>query len=212
MISYAQRRNPGRQALGILIAVGIQLLALYGLIVGLGVAGVAKHKQDVETKIIEDVKPPPPDLPPPPPPPPTQAPPPPFIPLPDIVVNTPPPPPVVQQAVVAPPAAAPAIRPSAPAPAVPDSGASAKAIAGPPLQYPKRMLDAGREGSVDVACDVDVDGTTSNCEVLSTSGGSAFSDAAMEYVKHARYKPAIHNGQPVKEPKHRWTITFKLNG
>jgi protein TonB len=212
MIStYAQRRNPGRTASGIAVAVTIQALAIYGLVVGLNVEKVEKQKQDVETKIIDEVKPPPPDLPPPPPPPPTQAPPPPFIPLPDIIVNAPPPPPVVQQAVVAPPAA-PVVRPPSAAPAVPDSGASAKPIAGPPLQYPKRMLDAGREGSVDVACDVDTDGTTSNCEVLNSAGGSAFSDAAMEYVKHAKYKPAIHNGQPVKEPKHRWTITFKLNG
>src|SRR5579859_5743325 len=188
-MSYAQQKSPGRQALGFTLVVLLHVAIAYALISGLGKQMIEVIKQPIETKIIEEVKPPPPDLPPPPPPPPTQAPPPPFIPPPEIVINTPPPPAVVQQAtVVAPPAAPPVSHTEAPAPAVQDTSASAKPIAGKPLVYPARMQQSGREGSVDVACDVDTDGATSNCEVLSSSGGSAFVDAALEYVKQAKYK------------------------
>jgi len=214
MRSYAQQKSAGRSAVAIGIVLILQLGVLYGVLKALDVQFITKAKQDVDTKIIEEVKPPPPDTPPPPPPPPTQAPPPPFIPPPEIVINQPPPPPVVTQAVTqAPPAPAPVQHTEAPpAPAVADTSASAKPISGPALVFPPRMQASGREGSVDVACDVETDGSTSNCEVISSSGGSAFVDAAMDYVKHARYKPATHNGQAVKESHHRWTISFKLNG
>jgi periplasmic protein TonB len=213
MRSYAQQKSPGRQAMGVGIVVLLHVAIAYFVITALGVQLITKARQDVDTKIIEEVKPPPPDLPPPPPPPPTAAPPPPFIPPPEIVINAPPPPPVVQQAtVVAPPAAPPVQHTEAPpAPAVPDRNVSAKPIAGPPLVYPARMVQSGREGSVDVECDVDTEGKTSNCSVISSTGGSAFSDAAMEYVTRAKYAPEIQHGVPVKV-RHKWTITFKLNG
>jgi protein TonB len=138
-----------------------------------------------------------------------------FIPPPEIVINTPAPPPPVQVAVVAPPPApAPVSRPAAPpapAPAaIPDQNVSARPISGPPLNYPKRMQDSGREGVVEVECDVDTDGKTSNCAVVNATGGSAFSDAAMDYVQHSKYSPEIAHGVAVKV-RHKWAITFKLN-
>jgi protein TonB len=72
------------------------------------------------------------------------------------------------------------------------------------------MLDQGREGHVDVTCDVDVDGSTSNCSVTNVTGGQAFADSALEYVKSARYKPRILNGVAVREPHHTFSIGFTL--
>ena len=121
-----------------------------------------------------------------------------------------PPPAVVQQAtVVAPPAAPPVSHTEAPAPAVQDTNVSERPINGGTPTYPPRMIQSGREGSVDVECDVDTDGKTSNCTVLSSSGGSAFADSALEFVKTKVYKPATHNGQAMKV-RHKWTIAFKL--
>jgi protein TonB len=213
-MSYAQQRNSGRLAIGFGLVLLLHIGAVYLVVSGLGKQIVEKIRQPLETKILDDKPPPPPDLPPPPPPPPPTAPPPVFIPPPEIVITAPTPPPPVQAAVVVPPPApAPVTRPAPvapPPPDIPDRNVSAKPIAGPPLQYPKRMQDSGREGSVDVECDVDTDGRTSNCSVVNTSGGSAFADAAMAYVQASKYSPEIQHGVAVKV-RHKWVITFKLN-
>ena len=207
-----QQKSPGRQLLGFAIVVLLHVGLIYALVTGLGTNIVEVIKAPIETKIIEEVKPPPPDVPPPPPPPKLAAPPPPYIPPPEIQIAQPPPPtPVATVAVVAPPAPqAPPVQRAAPAPAVPDSEVSARPISGGTPKYPPRMLDQGREGHVDVTCDVDTDGTTSNCSVTNVTGGQAFADSALEYVKTARYKPRILNGVAVKEPHHTFSIGFTL--
>ncbi|GGF19889.1 hypothetical protein GCM10011611_27340 [Aliidongia dinghuensis] len=208
--------TPGRYAAGIVFAALVHLALLYVLVTGLGKGVVEIVRPPVMTKIIQDTKPPPPEQPPPPPPQLVTPPTPPYIPPPEVQIAQPPPqrpiavvttaaPPAPIPMVVAPPAPAPT-----PAPAVPDSEVSAKPIAGPPLAYPPRMLEAQREGKVDISCDVDADGTTRNCAVTSAQGGSAFSEAALAYVERARYKPAIRNGVPIKEPHHTFHIIFSI--
>jgi len=93
----------------------------------------------------------------------------------------------------------------------PDTVAGAKRLAGPALVYPARPLASGLEGWVDVQCDVDETGRTSQCAVIGHEGSNAFADAALPYVAAARYSPATHNGVPVTEPHHRFHIEFKLN-
>jgi len=211
-MSYAQQRSPGRQAVGFTVVVLLHVVLGYVMITGLGKQIVEVIKQPLETKIIEEVKPPEPP-PPPPPPPPQSAPPPVFIPPVEIVINTPPPPPPVVAAVPTAPTTPAPSRPTPPpvaAPAIPDRNVSERPISGPALVYPKRMVEAGREGSVDLECDVDTEGKTSNCAVVSSTGGGSFSDAAMEYVTHAKYAPKIEHGVAVTA-RHKWTITFKLN-
>jgi protein TonB len=207
-----QQKSPARQALGFVVVVLLHVGLIYALVTGLGTNIVEVIKAPIETKIIEEVKPPPPDVPPPPPPPKLAAPPPPYIPPPEIQIAQPPPPtPVATVAAVAPPAPqAPPVQRAAPAPAIPDSEVGARAINNVKLVYPPRMLDQGREGRVDVTCDVDADGATSNCVVGNVAGGQVFADAALAYVKAARYKPAIKNGVPVAEPHHTFNIIFKL--
>ena len=73
------------------------------------------------------------------------------------------------------------------------------------------MQDAQREGRVVVVCDVEPTGTTSGCAVQSVQGGAAFGEAALRWVQQARYRPAVHNGVPVREAHHAFNITFKLN-
>jgi protein TonB len=72
------------------------------------------------------------------------------------------------------------------------------------------MQQSGREGQVDITCDVDTNGSTSNCTVTSATGGTAFAEAALAYVQQCRYKPAVRNGVPVKEPHHTFHIIFTL--
>ena len=100
--------------------------------------------------------------------------------------------------------------PPAPDPSVPDQVVSAKPISGPRLTYPLQMQQAGREGEADVSCLVMADGSTKDCVVTQSLGGSAFADAALDYTAHSRYQPATRNGVPF-ETRHRWTITFKLS-
>jgi len=203
-----QQKSPGRQLLGFAVVVLLHVGLIYALVTGLGTNIVEVIKAPIETKIIEEVKPPPPDVPPPPK---LAPPPPPYIPPPEIQIAQPPPPtPMATVATVAPPA------PQAPpvarvvAPSVPDSEVGARAINNVKLTYPPRMLDQGREGQVEVTCDVDADGGTSNCSVGAIDGGQVFADAALAYVKAARYKPAIKNGVPIAEPHHKFNIVFKL--
>ena len=206
-----QQKSPGRHALGFVVVVLLHVGLIYALVTGLGTNIVEVIKAPIETKIIEEVKPPPPDVPPPPPPPKLAAPPPPYIPPPEIQIAQPPPPtPMATVATVAPPApqAPPVARVTAPS--VPDSEVSARPIAGPAMKYPPRMQDQGREGQVEVTCDVDAEGTTSNCVVGNVVGGAAFSDAALAWVKLQRYKPAIRNGVAIAEPHHKFNIVFKL--
>jgi protein TonB len=207
-----QQKSPGRQAAGFAVVVLLHVGLIYALVTGLGTNIVEVIKAPIETKIIEEVKPPPPDVPPPPPPPKLAAPPPPYIPPPEIQIAQPPPPtPVAAVATVAPPAPqAPPVARAPVAPSVPDSEVSARPISGGAPKYPPRMLDQGREGHVDVTCDVDESGATSNCTVTSVTGGQPFADSALEYVKSARYKPRILNGVAVKEPHHTFSIGFKL--
>ena len=73
------------------------------------------------------------------------------------------------------------------------------------------MEEEQREGSARVSCNVGPDGVTSDCKIDSASGGSAFGQAALSYVKRARYRPRTHNGQAIAT-SHQWNIKFNLNG
>ena len=207
--------KPSRTVVGWVLTIMVHAGLVYVLVSGLGNGIVKIVRPPVLTKIIEETKPPPEPPPPTPSPQLVMPPTPPYIPPPEIQIEQPPPPQraIAVVATVPPPVpvAPPVARPAPPAPApVPDSEVSAKPIAGPPLVYPPRMLQAEREGKVDITCDVDTDGGTSNCAVTAAIGGSAFTDAAMAYVQQARYKPAVRNGVPVKEPHHTFHIIFAL--
>jgi protein TonB len=210
-MNFAQERNPARQMAGFGLVVLMHGILGYVILSGLATRTMDAIKGPLEAKMIEQVKPPPPDAPPPPPPE-LAPPPPPFIPPPEINIQQT----VTQtnaiQAVTAvvPVVAAPV--PVAPKPAVADTAVSARSIDNSVPEYPKRMKDTGREGSADVECTVDTDGSTSNCALIEVHGGDSFGDSAMSWLKNHKYHPATHNGTPVKEEHHRFHIGFSLNG
>lgn len=212
--NFVRQWNPTPRLVSVVIVGLLHVGVLYALITGLHTRSVEIVPVPVQANIIEEIKPPPPDLPSPPPPPRLAAPPPPYIPPPEIQIREPPPPQTAIAVVttVRPPAPeAPAVARPQPAPSpVPDSEVSAKPIAGPPLVYPPRMQQTGREGRVAITCDVDTDGSTSNCTVTAAMGGDAFAEAAMAYVQRARYKPAIRNGVAIREQHHTFSIIFRL--
>jgi len=88
---------------------------------------------------------------------------------------------------------------------------SARPVSGTRLIYPADMMNNGIEGAVDATCDVDVQGATSDCVVTKVEGSMIFADAALAFVRSARYKPAVRDGIPVKEPHHVFTIKFVLD-
>jgi periplasmic protein TonB len=209
-MSYAQQQNPGRSFAGFAIVVLLHIALIYAVLSGLANRAMEVIKGPLEAKVIEQVKPPPPDAPPPPPPD-LAPPPPPFIPPPEVTIQQPVTTTNAIQAVtsVVPPTPAPPA-PPAPKAVVPDQEVSARPIEGPRLLYPPRMEASGREGYAVVECTVDTSGHPSDCKLGEVRGGDAFGEAAIAFVRNARYHPAIRNGQPITE-KHQWKIDFKLH-
>nr|WP_239019468.1 energy transducer TonB [Novacetimonas pomaceti] len=136
------------------------------------------------------------------------------------VIKEPPPPPIKHVTHEKPPKPMPPAKVTPPpssntpvsdAPPVADHMAGSSPLNHVVPEYPEEMSDAGREGVVTVACDVETTGATSNCQVMSVKGGQAFADSALRAVRQSRYAPAVKNGVPVKEFHHLYTITFSLN-
>ena len=103
------------------------------------------------------------------------------------------------------------VGPATPASAsVPDKMTGPIRLAGPSLLYPSRLKTMGMQGWVDIQCDVNEFGGTSNCSMIAHEGAMAFVDEALDYVKATRYSPATRNGVAVTEKGHRFHIEFKL--
>lgn len=103
---------------------------------------------------------------------------------------------------------------AAPSPTPPSPGnreISARPVSGNRLSYPADMMEQGIEGAVNATCMVDIQGVTSNCVVIGIEGSMKFADAALAYVRGARYKPAIHDGVPIVESHHIFKISFVLD-
>jgi TonB family protein len=80
-----------------------------------------------------------------------------------------------------------------------------------PYDYPRSALSARAEGDTYALIDVGVDGRSSNCRVIRSSGNQEIDDTTCVIVtKRARYKPALtKNGEPVAAPLYltfRWEI------
>jgi periplasmic protein TonB len=208
MMHYAQRRSPSSNAVGIGLVALLHLGLGYALITGLG--SQFKRTAPAVTPVIYIDAPKP-----------VEEPPIPiktvvfqevhsvFIPTPIIIEHRPDNPPIVTGTSDAPEDRDVAFHPAAPP--VADTAVGAKRLDGVLPEYPARMLTLGREGWVNVQCDVDERGRTSQCTVLDSFGGNSFVENALAYVASAQYKPATHNGVPVTEPHHRFHIDFKIN-
>jgi len=112
---------------------------------------------------------------------------------PRLVETAPPPPPV---------AAAPKPRPVAPAMSQPQP------ISTPSPKYPMQALRNGDQGTVMVSAEVDIAGVPSSVEVAKSSGSRALDRAAVDAVKHWRFRPAMTDGRPTPG-RVQVPITFK---
>ena len=192
MRSYAAQRSPGRSAFGFAFVIVLHAILIWGLMNGLGHKMIEVIKGPLEAKIIAAPKPPK-EAEPPPPPPETVKPPPPYIPMPQINVaatddNS--------NAISAPLSSAPPSKAPPPPPpaAVADTYVQPVAIGGEKPTYPESLVDDEVEGTAIVVCTVNVDGTTSDCSVASVTGSALFGQAALEFVRSHRFRPATHNG------------------
>ena len=103
-----------------------------------------------------------------------------------------------------------AAKPAPPGPSVPDRSAGVRPLNNVKPVFPDDMQEAGRSGNVTMSCDISASGTTSNCQVVNVVGGQSFARSALEYVRAARFSPAIHNGVAVPQARHVWNIAFQM--
>jgi len=209
MRSYAQQRDPTRTAIGFVIVVVLHLALIYSLVNGLGHRLVDVIKGPLVTKIIPQVKPPA-TKPPPPPPPDLVKPPPPYIPPPLVNVEAPPSENTITRVTTAPPPAVPAFKPAPPAPPVADTNVAPQSISGELPAYPDSLIDDDIEGTATIRCDVEADGTTSNCSIVGVTGSAQFGSTALDFVRTHKLRPATHNGLPVRTPGAIIPYRFKL--
>lgn len=211
MRSYAEQtaRDPVRTAIGLTIVFALHALLLWAFINGLGHRLMDVIKGPLVTKIIPQVKPPP-EKPPPPPPPQLVTPPPPYIPPPLVNIAPEGPSSAITTVTTAPPPVTPAFKPAPPAPVVADTNVAPQSIGGELPAYPDSLVDDDVEGTAEIRCDVEADGTTSNCSILGVTGSSLFGSTALEFVRSHKLRPATHNGQPVRTAGAIIPYRFKL--
>ncbi|MBS1075447.1 energy transducer TonB [Gluconobacter sp. Dm-73] len=204
MKSYAaQQRKPTDYIVAIVVAVLAMGAVIYALMSG-AVSKLVQEKPPIKTEVIkEQPKPPPPYIPPP-------------------KISVPPPPKAIQRVTHAkpphpvPPSPTPSPEPvpsppqGPPADAVPDHQAGARPINGAQAVYPDEAMEENREGHVTASCDILPTGKTANCTITSSSGGHEFVESALDFLRRARYQPAVVNGVPVTEHHHVLHIDFTM--
>lgn len=67
----------------------------------------------------------------------------------------------------------------------------------PALEYPSSAYEEGVEGTARVTFTITPDGTTTDAVIGQSSGDSRLDQAAVDYVKRLRFRPAMRDGQPV---------------
>lgn len=198
-----------RRLIGLVLAVLLHVLAIYGLVSGLARAVVERVMAPIETEIIEEQQveeepppPPPPDLPPPPPV---------VLPPPVVVVETTMAPPT-NVITVSPPRPTPP--PPAPPPPVREPLCEKPKERGgrkQPPPYPSTSKRLGEEGSADLEFTVAADGSVNDegISVVRSSGFPRLDDAAIRFIRRYRFQPGKCDGV-AQEMKHVYRVTFRL--
>ncbi|MCG2582799.1 energy transducer TonB [Massilia sp. TS11] len=216
-MDFTHDKAPKKNMTGITIVIIFHIIVGYGIVSGLGKRMVAKLKEEVETKIIEEVKPPPPkEVPPPPPPPETKAPPPPFIPPVEVQVANPPPVqntisqttsqrPATTEIQKSLPQPTPAPKSTAPVhiPAVVDFSTCAKP------EWPKSSLRNEETGTVTLKFLIGVDGRVVEAQIVKSSGFRDLDKAAVVGISKCKFKPGTTDGkaeQSWSQMQYVWTL------
>lgn len=76
--------------------------------------------------------------------------------------------------------------------------------------YPHEMAKKNVEAVVVVKTDVNIEGRTIGCHVVSSTN-TDFNSSALDYCHKARYSPATKNGVPVVEHGKRLTVRYRLD-
>jgi protein TonB len=175
--------------MGIIIVVGIHVLAIIALVTALASGQIMKQIQDIKASVEAEKTPP---KAPPPPPPDLAKPPPPVAIVPEFSVQTEAPPPIttVKQAPPAPPKAV--APPAAPTELKPIQ----RTHSIPP--YPTISQRLGEQGTSQLQVAISTEGSVTDCKVVKSSGSERLDNAACEYVKgHWRWQPPTQEGKPV---------------
>lgn len=80
-----------------------------------------------------------------------------------------------------------------------------------PPRFPRRVLERGQEGWVDVSFVVETDGSVTDPVVESSSGVAELERAALNAVRAWEYAPATRNGVPVQQCEVRTRLTFAIS-
>ncbi len=78
-------------------------------------------------------------------------------------------------------------------------------------QYPRRALQKGIEGFVDLEFTVTKLGTTKNVVVIHAEPANVFNRAAINSVKKYKYKPTIEDGKAIDVPGVQIRVSFAMN-
>jgi len=175
--------------MGIVIVVGIHVLAIIALVTALASGQIMKQIRDIQASVAAEKVPP---KAPPPPPPDLAKPPPPVAIIPEFSVQQEAPPPIITK--VAPPPAPPKAAPPAAAPT--ELKAIARTHTLPP--YPTISQRLGEQGTTQMQVAISTEGNVTGCKVIKSSGSERLDTAACTYVQgHWRWNPPTSEGKPV---------------
>ncbi len=75
-------------------------------------------------------------------------------------------------------------------------------------RYPRRALQRGIEGFVDLEFTISETGNVEDARVVNAEPGHIFDGAALRAIKKWKYKPMVVDGKPVK--RHGVTVTLEF--
>jgi TonB family protein len=78
-------------------------------------------------------------------------------------------------------------------------------------RYPRRALERGQEGWVDISFVVEPDGSIADPVIEGSSGVPDLERAALDAVRRWEYAPATRNGEPVQQCEVRTRLTFEIS-
>lgn len=79
-----------------------------------------------------------------------------------------------------------------------------------PANYPRKALLKGQSGSVIFKMDINKDGSPFNIRIIGSEPEGVFDKSALNAIKKWKFKPAIKNGQAIKQYDTQYTMVFKL--
>jgi protein TonB len=198
-------RSNTNRAVGLVVAVIVQLAAIWLLATGLVTSGKRTVPPPLQASVVQEQQKTE-DLPPPPPPA-VDQPPPPSVPPPEITLDLTEAPPPSTTITTTPPVAAPV------APAKPDTPPApiGRGLAVTDADYPALSVTLTEQGTVIVSVQVLADGSVGEVKVAKSSGYPRLDERALEIVKQrGKFRPASRQGTPV-EMTVNLPIVFKLN-